>query len=165
MPMLSKPLQRSAPIRKEISQIESVMIEKEVEDVLTKGVITSVNQEEDQFLRTFLVPKKDGYQRPLINLKHLNQFIPYQHSKMEDLLRFKKVLLKGNYMHKLDLQDAYFLVPLNKKSRKYVRFLWSNNLYEFMCLCFGLGSAPRVFTDLLKIPIALLPRLNIRLFI
>ena len=106
-----------------------------------------------------------GYQRPLINLKHLNQFIPYQHFKMEDLLRFKKVLLKGNYMHKLDLQDAYFLVPLNKKSRKYVRFLWSNNLYEFMCLCFGLGSAPRVFTELLKIPIALLPRLNIRLFI
>lgn len=62
MPMLSKSLQRSAPIRKEISQIESVMIEKEVEDVLTKGVITSVNQEEDQFLRTLLVPKKDGYQ-------------------------------------------------------------------------------------------------------
>ena len=151
--MLSKSLQRSAPIRKEISQIESVMIEKEVEDVLTKGVITSVNQEEDQFLRTLLVPKKDGYQRPMEDFK------------MEDLLRFKKVLLKGNYMHKLDLQDAYFLVPLNKKSRKYVRFLWSNNLYEFMCLCFGLGSAPRVFTKLLKIPIALLPRLNIRLFI
>ena len=128
--MLSKSLQRSAPIRKEISQIESVMIEKEVEDVLTKGVITSVNQEEDQFLRTFLVPKKDGYQRSMEDFK------------MEDLLRFKKVLLKGNYMHKLDLQDAYFLVPLNKKSRKYVRFLWSNNLYEFMCLCFGLGSAP-----------------------
>ena len=153
MPMLSKPLQRSAPIRKEISQIESVMIEKEVEDVLTKGVITSVNQEEDQFLRTFLVPKKDGYQRSMEDFK------------MEDLLRFKKVLLKGNYMHKLDLQDAYFLVPLNKKSRKYVRFLWSNNLYEFMCLCFGVGSAPRVCTKLLKIPIALLPRLNIRLFI
>ena len=151
--MLSKPLQRSAPIRKEISQIESVMIEKEVEDVLTKGVITSVNQEEDQFLRTFLVPKKDGYQRSMEDFK------------MEDLLRFKKVLLKGNYMHKLDLQDAYFLVPLNKKSRKYVRSLWSNNLYEFMCLCFGLGSAPRVFTKLLKISIALLPRLNIRLFI
>ena len=34
------------------------------------------------------------------------------------------------------------------------------NLYKFLCLCFGLGPAPRIFTNLLKIYIALLRRLN-----
>ena len=50
-------------------------------------------------------------------------------------------------------------------SRKFVRFAWSGNLYEFVYLCFGLGPAPRIFSKLLKAPIALLRRLNIRLVI
>ena len=34
-----------------------------------------------------------------------------------------------------------------------------------MCLCFGLGATPRVFTKILKVPISLLRRLNIRILI
>ena len=67
-------------------------------------------------------------------------------------------------MCKLDLKDAYFSVPLNPASRKFVWFLWSGKLYEFLCLCFGLGPAPIIFTKLPKIPI-LLRRLNIRIII
>ena len=68
-------------------------------------------------------------------------------------------------MCKLDLKDAYFSVPLNPASRKFVRFLWSGKLYEFLCLCFGLGPAPRVFTKLLKLPVSALRRLNILIII
>ena len=74
-------------------------------------------------------------------------------------------------MCRLDLRDAYFYVPFSKKTknkkknRKYVRFFWSGNLCEFICLCFGIGPAPRVFTKLLKIQVALLHRLNMRLII
>ena len=39
------------------------------------------------------------------------------------------------------------------------------NLYQFLCLCFGLGLAQRIFSKLLKVPIALLRRLNIRLMV
>ena len=42
---------------------------KEMEDLLSKGAITLIDQE-DQFLSTlFLALKKDGNQRPVINLK------------------------------------------------------------------------------------------------
>ena len=47
----------------------------------------------------------------------------------------------------------------------FVRFAWSGNLYEFLCLCFGLGPAPRIFSKLLKVPIALQRWLNICLVI
>ena len=32
---------------------------------------------------------------------------------------------------------------------------------KFLCLCFGLDPAPRIFTKLLKIPFSVLRRLNI----
>ena len=50
-------------------------------------------------------------------------------------------------------------------SKKFVRFVWSGNLYEFLRLCFGFGPASRIFSKLFKVPIALLRRLNIGLVI
>lgn len=84
---------------------------------------------------------------------------------METLHSMKYLIQENNYLSKVDLKDAYFSIPLHKDSRKYVRFAWSGNLYEFLCLCFGLDPAPNNFIKLLKIPIALLRRLNIRLII
>jgi len=40
----------------------------------------------------FLVPKKDGGFRPVINLKALNHFVPYEHFKMEGLHCLKDIL-------------------------------------------------------------------------
>ena len=68
-------------------------------------------------------------------------------------------------MYKLDLKDAYYRVPLLKNLRKYVWFRSSGTLYEFLCLCLGLGPVPRIFTKLLKIPITILRRINIKMLI
>ena len=68
-------------------------------------------------------------------------------------------------MCKLDLKDEYILGPFEKSSRQFVRFRWSGNLYEFLCLCFGLVPTPRIFTKLLTVPMAILRRLNIKIII
>ena len=39
----------------------------------------------------------------------------------------------------------------------------SGNLYEFLCLCFGSGTTSKIFTKLLKIPISIPGRKNIRI--
>ena len=54
--------------------------------MLRKGAITLCTHQTGEFISNlFLVGKKDGGHRPVINLKHLNQFVPYQHFKMEGL--------------------------------------------------------------------------------
>ncbi|KZS18186.1 Uncharacterized protein APZ42_015705 [Daphnia magna] len=78
---------------------------------------------------------------PIINLKRLNAFIRYQHFKMEGLDCVRYLLQRGDWMVKLDLQDAYFLVSLFPDHRKYFRFLWKNSIYEYSCLPFGLCTA------------------------
>ena len=82
---------------------------------------------------------------------------------MENLKQVKDLIIQNNLMIKLDPQDAYFSVPLHVDTRKYVKFQWEGNLYEILCLCFGLSPAPTIFTELLKILIALLRRIAIRL--
>ena len=118
------------------------------------------------FLSTlFLVPKKDGGQRPVINLKSLNSFVNAPHFKMEGIHTLKSLLKKGDWLLKIDLKDAYFSIPISIEHRKYLCFQLENKTYQFNCLPFGLASAPWVFTKTLK-PIAALGReLGIRLVV
>ena len=68
-------------------------------------------------------------------------------------------------MCKLDLKDAYFSVPLDQNSTKFLKSQWKGTLYEFRCVCFGLGPAQKVFKKLLNIPISFQRKINIRLII
>ena len=113
----------------------------------------------------FLVPKKGGGQRPVVNLRPLNQYVHYEHFKMEGIHMLRDLLRKEDYLVKMDLKDAYFTVPVWKNHQKFLRFVWKETMYEFACLPFGLSSAPRVFTKLMKPVVAQLRKQGIRLII
>lgn len=53
-------------------------------------------------------------------------------------------------MATVDLKDAYLSIPVHSNDRKYYRFRWGKKHYEFQRLCFGLTTAPWVFTKMLK---------------
>ena len=84
---------------------------------------------------------------------------------MYSLQILKYILKEGDYMCKIELKDAYFTVPPDKICHYLVRFIWERNLYEFLCLCFGIGPVHSTFAKLLKVPISLVCRLNIRILI
>ena len=84
---------------------------------------------------------------------------------MEEMHLTKNFLQGQDFLIKTDLEGAYFGIPLNKSSRKFIRFQWEGNLWELLRLCFGLGPAPLIFIKFLKISIALLRRINIRIII
>ena len=70
----------------------------------------------------FLVPKQGGGQRPVIILKHLNQFVKYEHFKMENIHMLRDLLKKDDYLVKIDLKDAYFTVAIWVNHQKFLRF-------------------------------------------
>ena len=109
--------------------------------------------------------KNEGGNRPVINMKALNSFIPHSQFKMEGLHLIKDLLRQNYFMCKLNLKDAYFCLPLHRKHQKFIRFQWKGNIYEFFCLFFGPGPAPQTFTKLSKIPIAILRWIQIRIII
>ena len=49
-------------------------------------------------------------------------------------------------MASIDLKDAYFQIPIHQSFGKFLRFVCQGTVYQFKVLCFGLSTAPQVFT-------------------
>ena len=99
------------------------LVEQGVLEMLEKGAIQKVVLTQGQFLSNLLlVEKKNEGNRPVINLENLKKFILYEHFKMEGLHCLKFLLEQDYLLRKIDLKEAYFSVPLNKNSQKFVRF-------------------------------------------
>ena len=58
------------------------------------------------------------------------------------------------FMASLDIKDAYYSIPVDESSQKYLKFLWKVQLYQFCVRPNGLSPRPRWFTKLLKLPLA-----------
>ena len=132
---------------------ESVILE-EINTLLGKHVIESVprNEINQGFYSTiFVVPKRQGGLRPILNLRPLNQMIIPKHFKMETLRSILKGLRKGDYAITLDLTDAYFHIPIHPQFKQFLRFRFLGKSYQFRAMPFGLRSAPRVFTKIMAV--------------
>jgi len=166
------PVQFSLPPDCAMSEEMSAVCDLEVEALLAKKAIFPISHPVDGFVSNmFAVKKKKEKEadpqlwRPIINLKRLNSFIVYEHFKMEGLDLVKFIIRRGDWMVKVDLKDAYFTVPVAPVHQKFLRFIWKGKFYQYICLPFGLCSAPRVFTKILKPVVAWLRGRGIRLVI
>ena len=131
------PQQVVAPVTVVKGLTQQNVMQEEIEKLLLKGAIQLVSPSNGQFVsRLFLVPKKTGDLRPVINLRPLNKFIIRKHFKMENLQNVTQLVRKGDYMVTIDLKDAYFSIPIHQSHRKFLRFSWRNQLFEFAALPF-----------------------------
>ena len=92
------------------------------------------------------LPGGEGGWRPVIDLSHLNDFVQLTSFKMETVASVLLSVREGDFLASLDLKDAYFQIPIHGSSRKLLRFMLDGTVYQFKALCFGLSTAPQVFT-------------------
>ena len=122
-------------------------LRQEVEVMLAKGALEIARDPGPGFYsRLFLVEKATGGWRPVIDLSHLNDFVQLTPFKMETVASVLLSVREGDFLASLDLKDAYFQIPIIGSSRKLLRFMSEGTVYQFKALCFGLSTAPQVFT-------------------
>lgn len=125
-------------------------------NLLELGAISKCKNSSDQFLSpTFLIPKPNGKDRFILNLKYFNKFITNEHFKMEDYRSVCTLLSENCYIASIDLKESYLLVPIHPEHKKYLRFQIENDkqdlvTFEFNAMPYGLSSAPRTFTKIMK---------------
>ena len=126
------PTQENQQRQHNFSKSEEKVIDKEILNFFKKIVIVKVEHCENEYISSiFLTKKKDVSNRPIINLKGLNTFVTQKHFEMESLQSIKHLIHKNCFFASVHLKDAYFTILVAKVHRKYLRFEWKGNIYEF----------------------------------
>ncbi|MGL4479881.1 MAG: reverse transcriptase domain-containing protein [Aeromonas veronii] len=98
------------------------------------------------YSRYFLVPKKDGGLRPILDLRLLNLSLTKRKFRMLTLSQILTQICPKDWFCSLDLKDAYFHIQIAPKHGRFLRFAFEGVAYQYTVLPFGLSLAPRTFT-------------------
>ena len=132
--------------------------------LITKGAVELAPLPSHGFYsRLFVVWKTLGTWRPVIDLSALNRFVDVSHFQMETIQSVLLSIRQGDWMASIDLREAYLQVPVHPESRHFLRFVSHGCVYQFKALCFGLSTAPQVFTWVMAPVSAILHSLGIRM--
>ncbi|MBV2113508.1 MAG: reverse transcriptase-like protein [Candidatus Thiodiazotropha sp. (ex Ctena orbiculata)] len=138
---------------------------EEVEKLLSKRAVERIQPESPGFYsRIFLVPKKNGKMRLIIDLSNLNNHVLIQSFRMETQQKVRNAIHPNDWAFSLDLTDAYLHVLIHPQSRKYLRFTLNRKVFQFRALPFGLSTSPYVFTHLMSVIATHLHKKAITLF-
>ena len=116
IPFVEEPSQHFHPSTKANSAKERDLILEEINSLLAKDATEEVPMTELCYSSNmFLVAKKTGGKRPVLNLRPLNNFVPNETFKMEGIHSLKDFLKSNYFMTKLDMRDAYYSILIDKQ--------------------------------------------------
>ena len=72
------------------------------------------------------------------------------HFKMETLKAAVDAMRPDCFFGSVDLSEAFYSIPIREPDRKYFRFIFNGQKFQFTALVMGLATSPRVFTKVLK---------------
>ncbi len=98
----------------------------------------------------FIVPKKSGGLRPILDLRVLNRSLHKLPFKMLRQKRIFKCIRPRDWFAAIDLKDAYFHVSILPRNSPFLRFAFEGRAYQYKVLPFGLALSPRVFTEVVE---------------
>jgi hypothetical protein len=94
----------------------------------------------------FLVPKPSGVQRMVVDYRLLNKKIVFNAFPMPNVESAFAKFDKAKYFSVLDLNSAYYQIPLSAKSRKLTAFCTPFSLFEFNKLPMGISVGCQVLS-------------------
>ena len=106
-----------------------------------------------------VIPKKTpGKWRVIVNLSspkgasvnnHLKRRLTHvAYASVSDAAILLHELGQGSQLAKVDIRDAYRIVPIHPHDRPFLGILWQDSIYVDCQLPFGLASAPAIFNSL-----------------
>jgi hypothetical protein len=115
------------------------------------------------YIYIFLVPKKLGEWRLIIDLSRLNCFLIVPRFKMETTRSVAAAIQPKDWAVSLDVQDAYFHILMHPDYWHFLRFCHGGKVYQFQALPFGVASAPLILTTVVQAFVAPFHALGLKL--
>ncbi len=132
---------------------DAPVLRAEVAVLLAKDAIEPVPPAEMKsgfYSPYFIVPKKGGGLRPILDLRVLNRALHKLPFRMLTQRRIFQCVRPLDWFAAIDLKDAYFHVSILPRHRPFLRFAFEGRAYQYKALPFGLSLSPRVFTKVVE---------------
>jgi ribonuclease HI len=118
---------------------------------LQEGIITPMPEDRVKWINpTFLVPKKGGQFRKILDCRRLNREIKDHHFRMDGVEELLLLLQPNDWATSLDFRSAFNHIPVHPDLQPYLCFQVSRTTYCYQGMPFGIKHAPRVFTRVMK---------------
>ena len=89
------------------------IIQKEVDELLSKGAVEPSPGGTGLYSSVFVGPKHTGDLQPILNLKGFNHYL-HTPFKMPTSTHMWQLIQQGDYVFSIDLQDTYLHIPIVK---------------------------------------------------
>jgi hypothetical protein len=120
---------------------------EEIQKELDNGVIVEVDQVEVKvLLKVFLVPKKNGEWRKVLDCTAVNTYCRDVRFKMEDHKLLVQLLRPLMWAVSIDIKSAYHHVRVHPQMAPYLCFEYDERYFQYKGMPFGIKMAPRVFS-------------------
>ncbi len=142
------------------------VLREEIAVLLAKDAIEPVPPAEMRqgfYSPYFIVPKKGGGLRPILDLRVLNRALHKLLFKMQTHRRMIKCIQPQDWFAAIDLKDAYFHVSILPRHRPFLRFAFEGRAWQYRVLPFGLSLSPRVFTKVVEGALTPLQEVGVRI--
>ena len=103
----------------------AAVLREEINSLLNKRairVVPALETNKGWYSCYFVVPKKDGGRRPILDLRVLNKYLRTYKFKMLTLRQLLSAIRLGDWFTTINLTDAYFHVAIHLDHRQFLRF-------------------------------------------
>ena len=138
---------RQRPYRIPQSQLE--MVDKNIEEMLNKGIIQESNSPWSQPL--VIATKKDGSPRFCVDFRKLNNITKQQIFPMPRIDEVLDSLGDACYYTTLDLASGYWQIPMDPKDMEKTPFCTRQGNFEFRVMPMGLVNASFTFQKMMQL--------------
>ena len=137
------------------------LLTQELQTRLVEGAIECVplpDRESGYYSRYFLIPKKDGGLRPILDLRGLNRCLRTYKFNRLTIKMIVSQIQSEDWFVTIHLKDTHFHIKILPQLRRFLRFAFGGEAYQYQVLPFGLALSSRTYTksmDVLLAPLRL----------
>ncbi len=161
-----RPLKFNGVLETSVAVRNAPVLREEIAVLMAKDAIEPVPPAEMRqgfYSPYFIVPKKGGGLRPILDLRVLNQALHKLPFKMLTHRRTIKCIQPQDWFAAIDQKDAYFHVSILPRHRPFLRFAFEGRAWQYRVLPFGLSLSPRVFTKVVEGALTPLREVGVRI--
>ncbi len=161
-----RPPKFNAVLETSVAVRNAPVLREEIAVLLAKDAIEPVPPAEMRqgfYSPYFIVPKKGGGLRPILDLRVLNRALHKLPFKMLTHRRMIKCIQPQDWFAAIDLKGAYFHVSILPRHRPFLRFAFEGRAWQYRVLPFGLSLSPRVFTKVVEGALTPLREVGVRI--